>query len=679
MIDRHKLAFVEEATELLGQLESSLLLLEKNIEEPELIARVFRALHTIKGSGGMFGFDEISMFTHDIESVYDLIRSNKISATTEIINLTLSAKDQIYAMLVQTEENRLVDENETAKIIKRFKEIITQSRNKSEKSSIIELDDSPKEKSKVFKGALAKYKIDFKPFPELFQSGNNPILLMTELREMGDCKIVANIKNLEKFEDFNPELCYTEWEIYLNTTRDIDAIKDVFIFVEGSCDLKIQKQEHNKSEVFEHDNAQNLQLDDEELRRDDLLKEKASKKKMLMDSHIESEGSSIRVSANKLDELVNLVGELVIVQARLSQTAVKMNETNLSSIAEEVERLTWDLRDSALNIRMLTIGTTFSKFNRLVRDLSLELGKEVELTTEGADTELDKTVIERLNDPLIHIIRNSVDHGIELPEVRERMGKPKLGIIHLSASQSGGSVLIRIADDGAGLSKERIRAKAIENGLIQADTLLTDSELYNLIMLPGFSTAKKITNVSGRGVGMDVVRLAIENLRGSIEIESEEGKGSIITLKLPLTLAIIDGLLVTIRDDYFVLPLSVVQECIELNNQDDTMNQNRHLVNIRGEIVPYIRLREHFKSGGEKPAIEQVVIVGVKGNRVGLVVDNVVGQHQTVLKNLGKMYKNIEDISGATILGDGTVALIIDVAKLVYHAETEEKSELLNN
>ncbi len=313
---------------------------------------------------------------------------------------------------------------------------------------------------------------------------------------------------------------------------------------------------------------------------------------------------------------------------------------------------------------MLPIATTFGRFKRLIRDLSQELGKEIEMSTEGGETELDKTVIDRLNDPLVHIIRNSIDHGIELPSVRETQGKPAKGTIRLSASYSGASVLVTVKDDGAGLDVEAIRQKAIEKGMLSPTAEPTKKELLPLIFAPGFSTAKTVSNVSGRGVGMDVVRKTIDMLRGTIDVESERGSGTSVTLKLPLTLAIIDGLLVKVCDNFFVLPLSTVEECIELIHKKDEPGNGNCLVNVRGELVPYIRLRETFGMGGGLPPVEQIIITEAGRGRIGFVVDRVVGEHQTVIKSLGKVYRNIDGISGATILGDGTVALILDTNRL---------------
>jgi len=388
----------------------------------------------------------------------------------------------------------------------------------------------------------------------------------------------------------------------------------------------------------------------------------------------EEQTSSVKVPAERLDALVNLVGEMVTVQARLSQTVSSMDHSELLSISEEVERLTAELRDNTMSIRMLPIGTTFSKFKRLVRDLSGELGKDILLATDGGETELDKTVIERLNDPLVHLIRNCIDHGIEPPGVREAAGKPRQGTIQLSAMHSGANVLIRITDDGAGLDTDAIRSRALEKGLMAAETELSETELFSLIFAPGFSTARQVTSVSGRGVGMDVVKRSIEALRGSIDVSSQRGMGTTITLKLPLTLAIIDGLLVKVGEGHYVLPLSIVEECVELTREDVARAHGRHITYVRGEIVPYIRLRDRFAVNGNAPEIEQIVITECPGGNVGFVVDSVIGEHQTVIKNMGRIYRNVDVIAGATILGDGKVALIMDIPQLVRGAEIDSRN-----
>jgi two-component system chemotaxis sensor kinase CheA len=681
MIDSLRQAFVVETSEILSELETSLLELENSPTDSELIAKVFRALHTIKGSSAMFGFEDITMFTHDIETAYDLIRDGKIIAEKRIIDLTLLASDEISNMLNSSDTHDKITGEKTSNIIAAFREIVSSFNKPSEqqKTALPCLEPSADNKNQI---TQQLYYIRFTPGNDLFLSGTNPLLLFDELRQMGDLTISAFFDKVPSFDELNPESCYCHWDFLLKTSMSIDNINDVFIFVADNCKITIENITKETVDILEVD-LENLQavITTEliYLNRDlrSVIKDYYGASTQLESSnttrqsklpgaaHSESNSvSSIRVGADKLDELVNLVGELVTLQARLSQIASTNNNNEMISVSEDLERITWSLRDSALNIRMLPIGSIFSKFKRLVRDLSKELGKEVELFTEGAETELDKTVIEKLNDPLIHIIRNSIDHGIELPGDRVKVGKLSTGSVHLSASQSGGSVLIKIIDDGAGLDKEAIKEKAIKAGLILESAELSDSELFGFIFAAGFSTSKTVTSVSGRGVGMDVVRKAIEGLRGSVQVSSENGKGTIITLKLPLTLAIIDGLLVKVENDHYVLPLSSVEECIELSQQDINDAHGRNIINVRGGIVPYISLRERFGISTTRPDIEQIVVASVNNHRVGFVVDQVFGQHQTVLKSLGKYYKNVDGISGATVLGDGTVALILDINQL---------------
>ncbi len=702
MNDNHREAFREEARELLGELEAALLELEKTPEDLELIGRVFRAMHTIKGSGAMFGFDEIAAFTHDVETIYDRVRNGDIRVTKHLVDLTLSACDQIQRMIEPAENGEPIDREKTKKITAAFKDLL----DNDAKPNV----PDPAPPSSSARGAAgpsgknATYRIRFRPARDMFASGTNPVLLLNELRALGTCTVIAHTNLIPDLEEIDPEACYTCWDILLTTKRGINAIRDVFIFVEDDCDLKVDVIDE---EGFENDEVAYKRLGQILVERGDLTPESIEKTvgahkrigELLVDAGlvgpekiqsalveqaliretrqkraaVES-SASIRVPAEKLDTLVNMVGELVTIQSRLSQTAASLNDPDLLLVAEEVERLTVELRDNTMSIRMLPIGTTFSKFQRLVRDLSRELGKEIALTTEGAETELDKTVIERLNDPLVHLIRNSIDHGIELPDLRRARGKPSQGTVHLSASHSGTNVLLQIRDDGAGLDKERIREKAVERGLIAPDAVLTDKEIFSLIFLPGFSTRRKVTNVSGRGVGMDVVKRGIDALQGSIDVTSTRGTGTTITLKLPLTLAIIDGLLVRIEEAYFVLPLSAVDECVELTRKDVANAHGQNLAMIRGELVPYLRLRQRFRMGGTPPEIEQIVTTQFDGYRVGLVVDQVIGEHQTVIKSLGRAYRNVEDVSGATILGDGKVALILDLPKLIQKTELEEKA-----
>jgi two-component system chemotaxis sensor kinase CheA len=701
--NRHSEIFKEEAYELLAELESALLALEETPDDPELIGRVFRAMHTIKGSGAMFGFDDIAAFTHEVETIYDLVRSGEIAITKELVDLTLSARDHILAMLNATEGAGATGEAKTKELVRLFKSLHQEAGAKETPHSA-PASSLPEKQSSDTSGDNVTYRIRFRPVGDIFRKGTNPVFLLDELRQLGDCEVIAQTDLIPVLKDMDPESCYTYWDVLLTTSRGTDAIKDVFIFVEDECELHIEVIDGSGSLDNEaaYKKLGDILVERGDLTQDDLekvLREQKRIGEMLVEAgvvdarHVESalseqrqvrgnrekriaaeSASSIRVQSHKLDTLVDLVGELVTVQARLSQTAAMRNDGELLSISEVVERLTEELRDNTMSIRMMPMGTTFGKFRRLVRDLSRELGKEVEMITEGAETELDKTVIERLSDPMVHLIRNCIDHGIETPDVREGAGKPRQGRVYLSAVHSGAHVLIRVRDDGCGLDAENIHAKAVEKGMISPEAELSEKDIYALILAPGFSTAKDITNVSGRGVGMDVVKRSIDALRGSIEIDSEKGAGTTVTLKLPLTLAIIEGLLVKLGVDNFVLPLSAVEECIELTREDVARAHGRHIINVREQIVPYIHLRNHFHMKGDVPALQQIVITGTNGQRVGFVVDHIVGEHQTVIKNLGKMYRDTKGISGATILGDGTVALILDIHQLIESVEVEETS-----
>lgn len=677
-MDEYSRVFKEEAYELLTELEAALLELEDSPEDMELIGRVFRAMHTLKGCGAMFGFENIAEFTHDIETVFDLVRNEEMKVTIELIDLTLGARDQIRLMLEESSGGEPVDKEKCKNIISSLRKLMPGQKIEEQFSEPeVEVPFVPSQTSSV-----NTYLIDFTPDSNIFMMGTNPVYLIDELAGLGECKIFALREHIPELSMIDPELCYTGWNIILTSEKSVNDIKDIFIFVEDNCQLKIDiidKEEALKlEEKYTSEKLQELRHPVQTEQKIEKIPEQTvreQEKHILEPADVrekkktDEQASSIRVSSDKLDKLVDLVGELVIVQARLTQTANEAKKTQLTSIAEDLERLTVELRDHTLNIRMLPIGTTFGKFKRLVRDLSKELGKDVEMSTDGAETELDKTVIERLNDPLVHLIRNSIDHGIESPEVRESMGKSSRGMIHLSAIHAGASVLIKIEDDGAGLDKEAIYNKALERGIVSPDTEMPEEEIFGLIFAPGFSTAKKITNVSGRGVGMDVVKRCIDTLGGSIEVTSNKGLGTTITLKLPLTLAIIEGLLVKIGNDFYVLPLSSVEECVELTRSDIELAHGRHIINVRGEIVPYISLKEIFTIEAKEREIEQVVVTRMNGQRVGFVVDQVIGEHQTVIKNLGKVYQHAKGLSGATILGDGTVALILDVNQLIKDAE----------
>jgi two-component system chemotaxis sensor kinase CheA len=691
MLDQQREVYKEEAGELLSELEDSLLELEESPDDTELVAKVFRAMHTIKGSGAMFGFDDIAAFTHEVETVFDLVRNGEIPVSKNLISLSLEARDHIRSLL----EGNDIDTAKGAQLVKSFQALVPSKAPVVETAAAVAATNVPAAGGDV----AATYRVRLRLAENIVFSGTRPDALLRELSELGDCRIVAHTEEIPALEDLEPENCYVNWDIVLTTTRGINSIKDVFIFVEDDAELKIDLIDDGLSSDDEMDYKRigEILLDRGDISKEELeailgqnkpigqklidakkvpqekidaaLNEQEMVRAARQQRQAQDSASSVRVPAERLDLLVNMVGELVTVQARLSQAAASRDDSDLIAIAEEVERLTGELRDNSLNMRMLPIGTTFSKFKRLVRDLSGELGKKIELKTVGAETEIDKTVIEKLNDPLVHLIRNSLDHGIEMPAVRKQAGKPETGTVLLSAAHSGDSVEITIEDDGKGLDREAIWAKGVEKGVISADAHLSDDEVFNLIFAAGFSTAKVVTGVSGRGVGMDVVKRAIEALRGSIAINSKAGKGSVITIRIPLTLAIIESLLVSIANDAYALPLSIIEECVELTETDVANAHGRNLINVRGQIVPYISLRDEFGISDVPPAIQQVVITHHNHIRVGFVVDQVIGQHQSVIKTLGRMCKDVQCISGATILGDGNVALILDINQLAKKAE----------
>lgn len=701
-MDNFRDTYREETEELLTDLESALLELSEEKDNMELVSRIFRAMHTIKGSGAMFGFDDIVAFTHEVETVFDLVRDKIIPVSKNLIDLTLAACDQIRRMIADDSDGNNQDDDVISSIINSFKQMMPQEYI-SDKDSILLNPEKDEEKEQP--PDHLTYRIRFRPNHDVFQYGTRPILLLEELRQMGECQVIAHTHAIPDLRNIRPETCYTHWNIILTTSNDINEIKDVFVFVEDMSQLNIEIIEDSDllDDDGEYKKVGDILIDRGDITFDDLKNALNSQKRigeMLIEhkkvdpdiiesvlaeqNHMRVLGkrkkesaaaSSIRVASEKLDLLVDLVGEMVTVQASLSQRALSMDDPEMLTIAEDVERLTAELRDNTISIRMLPVGTTFAKFKRLVYDLSEELGKEVTLTTQGGETELDKTVIERLNDPMVHIIRNSIGHGIELPDARKALNKPEKGNIHLCAEHSGANVLIKISDDGAGLDLKLLRSKAVRDKIINPDAQLSENELYSLIFLPGFSTATAIDEVSGRGVGMDVVKQGIENLRGSIDISSQKGKGTTITLKLPLTLAIIDGLMVELGGTCYVIPLSAVEECMELTEDIVVKGHGRNIASVRGEIIPYIYLRELFKLEEIQSDTEQIVIVRLNNIRVGFVVENIIGEHQTVIKSLGKIYKKAKVFSGSTILADGTVAVILDPYKLVEIAESEELIE----
>jgi two-component system chemotaxis sensor kinase CheA len=717
-----------ETLELCADLEDALLELEERPDDMDLVGRVFRSMHTIKGSGSMFGLEEIVGFTHEVETVYDHVRNRELEVTKELIDLTLAAKDLIMEMVKALSSGEEVDSKRVEELKWQFSALLPDNceATRSKDGSDTQAGASSPADKPVSGARSAAYRIRFKPNQDIFQKGIDPTFAIEDLKGLGQCHVIAHTDNVPDLREMEPEGCHTWWDIILVTSKGVDTIWDVFIFMEGDAEVTVDQVDDGGFD-YEEDEYKKLgeilvergDISSDELRG--ILEEKKLVGENLVESGLVNENivesalkeqsvvrnirkerkddatlQTLRVPAEKLDRLVNLVGELITLKANLNQATqgwgvfdlitkkedvldslMKNNFKALSDIAfisEEVDRIAEEIRESSMSMRMMPIGDVFGRFRRLVRDLSGKLGREATLVTSGAETELDKTMIEKLNDPLVHLIRNCIDHGIEGPEDREANGKPHKGVIHLSAEHAGDSVLIRISDDGRGMDPEAIRAKAVEKGFISENQEITDREALMLVFAPGFSTAEKATSVSGRGVGMDVVKQSVDTLRGSVNIESSNNSGTSITLRIPLTLAIIDGLLVKIGAEHFVLPLLAVEECVELKEDAGHNGNGRHLIDVRGAAVPYIRLRDRFEINCSSPELEQVVIVSMDGNRFGFVVDSVVGEHQTVIKPLGSFYKAVKGVSGATILGDGSVALILDINNLYQEAKDQEKS-----
>ncbi|MCM0083187.1 chemotaxis protein CheA [Geomonas sp. Red32] len=720
--------FREEVDDLLSELELSLLELEKRPTDKGEVDRTFRTMHTLKGASAMLGLDDITFFAHEVESVLDHLRAGRLPVTPEIIRLTLSARDQLKSMVQALDGPAPADEKLTRSLVDAFRDLA---------GAQAELLVLPAQSSlpAASEGEIV-CRIRFRPDREIFKRGLNPTHLLEELRELGRCEITLHKERIPSFEEFDPELCYLHWEILLVTSQDINAVHDVFIFLGdgGRVDIELVSggasdapAGHDVETALPPSSTGSPELGaDPSICAEPVVQPAAgSMVASLVESIVlagiqpaveagvetgaepaveagaeagvepgvepaveapvdprvggerESERarpiSSIRVASSKLDQLVNLVGEMVTAQMRLVQIGLGYDDPALNAVAEEIGRLTEGLRDTALDIRMLPIEGTFNRMLRLVHDLSHELGKEVELVTEGAETELDKTVIERIADPLVHLIRNSIDHGIESPSERVEAGKTSRGTLRLKAAHSGDSVILTFSDDGRGMNREKLRAKGVERGLIPAGAELADREILSLIFHPGFSTADRITSISGRGVGMDVVKRGIEALRGTIGIASAAGQGTTWTLKIPLTLAMIESLLVRIGGERYVLPLAQVVECIDLSELEAARNHGRRIVQLRGAVIPYISLRERFAVRGARPSIEQIVIVEIDGKRIGFLVDEVIGEHQLVIKSIGRLFRAVRGVSGATIMGDGTVALILDLQQLLDEEEQLER------
>lgn len=707
MFEQISSVFFEETNELLDNLEDNILALEADSGNQELIGAVFRAMHTIKGSAGMFGFTNISSFTHELENAFDLVRNGRLPVTGNLVNLTLQARDHIRSMLKTEITPELCSKSET--IIKDLHAYITSYIPEGQEIPPSASNRTVKDKETASSSAAVPHtwRIIFRPSPQIMQNGTRPELLIKELTEMGTATVFAFTDLLVPLSELDPERCYLSWDIILTTGKTENDIQDVFIFLDSDSTVSIEEIDSSAADwkkigqilidrgnitreaieqiiggqkkigeiLVDHKAVTQSEINSALAEQDHLKKINSQQPKSdTAAGTAEAAGQTIRVNSEKLDQLIDLVGEMVTFNARLDEIARKKQLPQLTSLSELSERLVFSLRDTAMEMRMLPIGMIFSRYRRLVHDLANQLGKKMELVTEGADTELDKTVIEKLSDPLVHLIRNAADHGIEMPDIRKTAGKDETGTITLSAKHAGGFVLISISDDGGGLNREAIKNKAIERGLIKCSDELNDQALDELIFLPGFSTNTTVTSVSGRGVGMDVVRKNIASLGGTVTIESIQGKGSQFILTIPLTLAIIDGMLVRIGEQLFVIPLSNVVECMQFENAENTGTLCPHITS-RGEYLPCIDMHRYFTMQCTVPKQRQIVIVNDQDSRTGIIVESIIGNHQTVIKPICELYKYNAGISGATILGDGSIALILDILKLSQIIRRLERKE----
>ncbi|EJN6826452.1 chemotaxis protein CheA [Vibrio cidicii] len=720
MSDDAKFIFVQESAELLEQMEDALLAMEQSPNDEEPINQVFRAMHTIKGAAGIFGFDCIVDFTHPVETQMDLVRKGVRSIDSAFIALLLECKDhteRLVGTVTEGMEHEMPTELEQAgrELIAQLLQVSsTPTPIASETHNPLETQ-MERENSRDF-WVIA---LDFKP--DALRNGLDPLSFIRYLPRLGHITdIVTLTQDLPTAELMDAESCYLSFRISLISEASKTDIEEVFEFVREDCDVRIVPPNSLQASYLDlldnlpEENVQRLgemlinigAITEQELALalteqnspvqsadpqeagqplgEILVKhqivsepvlEKALHKQQTNREKANKENQSIRVDANRLGHLINLVGELVISNAAVRLMVDKYQMQDAQEVVTNVEALVEEIRDHALQLRMVPIGDTFSRFRRVVRDVSQELGKEIELVITGGEAELDKSVVEKIADPLTHLVRNALDHGIESPAERRANGKPSTGTLRLNALHDSGHIVIQIADDGAGLDLEKIRRKAEVNGLIKADQTLSRRELTRLIFEPGLSTKEQASNLSGRGVGMDVVKRNIDALRGNVEVDSEKGKGTLVTIHLPLTLAIIDGFMVGVGSERYVIPLSMVEECVELDSAQWSSDNQRHHINLRGDMMPCLRLRDFFDVvDEERTDRENLVVVRFGRSRAGLVVDQLFGELQTVIKPLGKVFQGLKGISGATVLGNGNIALILDIQGLISLAIKQSES-----
>ncbi len=668
-------AFFEESFEALDLMEASLLKLNPGSPESELINTIFRVAHSIKGGSATFGFTQIASFTHTAETLLDELRGNRMQVSRGIMDLLLRSVDVMRDMLRAVQNKTTVDAQRVADLQFDLEVAIMQ------KDTVVAAAEIAPAVSATEVTAAARSDVDmpvwqivFRPYPQLFAHGNDPLRMLRELGDLGKVEVNANLAAVPSLEDMDAESCFLSWDIRLSTEVTREVIAQVFDWAEGDCHLEINKLESAADAVVAvpvltdavvpvASNVVSLKPAAKVVAATEAAPEAAR--------NAVGDSSSIRVSIEKIDELLNTVGELVITQSMLGQLGTRFDGPSaeqLRSGLAQLERNVRELQESVMRVRMLPISFVFSRFPRMVRDLSNRLGKDIELKMTGEHTELDKTVLEKIGDPLIHLVRNSIDHGIEKPDVRVAAGKPATGTVYLDAYHKGGNITIEVKDDGGGMNKERILAKARERGLVGSNDVLSDDQICDLIFVPGFSTAETTTDVSGRGVGMDVVRRNVKELGGSIEVRTETGKGSRFLITLPLTLAIVDGQSVSVGTESYIVPLTAIIESMQLKPSMVNMVAGRgEVFRFREEYLPIVRLHQIF---GVRPSSTELtegllMVVEGDGRRAGLFVDDLLGQQQVVIKSLETNYRRVDGVSGATILGDGSVALILDIPGII--------------
>lgn len=661
--------FFEESLEGLDAMESELLNLTPGDVDNETINTIFRAAHSIKGGSGTFGFTHVSDFTHVLETLLDQIREGSRELTAEHVNLLLQSVDCLREMLGDLQSNRESDLTNANALREKFEAILAGEQVPETSNS----DPSASQQTaNIEQVSSDTFEILFKPQHHLFKTGNEPIYLIEELAELGELDVHTNLEAIPDIHSIAADDCFLAWRFYLETNKGEEAIKEVFEWVEDDADITITLC----GGLFGDDNSEQSESNTEhalEVVKEKVEQAKAEKQPVAKAAKASStESNSIRVSIDKVDSLINMVGELVITQAMLTQLGEgEVTENTLMTLQEGLAQLahnTRDLQESVMRIRMLPISFVFSRFPRLVRDTSQKLGKEVELKLLGEQTELDKTVMEKISDPMVHLVRNSLDHGLETPDQRAEAGKQPVGTVTLNAFHQGGNIVIEIMDDGAGLNTQKIKEKAIQNELISDSDELSDDEINELIFMPGFSTADEVSDISGRGVGMDVVRRNIQSLNGSIEVTSERGIGSTFTIRLPLTLAILDGQLVTVGKHTYIIPLISIVESLQIDlGKVNCVGGGLDVLRLRDEYIPILRLHQIFNHTGAIEDLDKglLVIVESDNQKVGLLVDDLLAQQQVVIKSLEANYQKVEGVSGATILGDGRVSLIVDITGLI--------------